>query len=122
VTPEHAGALQRAKARLDGLDLYPAPVRLDGVRVVVAPWFFRLPFLRRYHGYCLIRTILVRQADASDDLIAHELTHVWQQQHHPLRMPLSYLRHRYRSNPYELEARAAVAATRSAVPGTARSR
>jgi hypothetical protein len=112
VRPEHAAALARAKARLDRLSLYPAPVRIDGVRVVVAPWFFRLPLLRRYHGYCLIRTILVRRDDPSDDLVTHELVHVWQQQHHPLRMPLSYLRHRYRSNPYELEARAAVTATR----------
>ena len=50
MTPEHAAALARAKARLDRLDLYPMPVRLDGVRVVVAPWFFRLPLLRRYDG------------------------------------------------------------------------
>ena len=112
MSPEHRAALVRAKARLDRLDLYPSPVRIERVRVVVAPWFFRLPFLRRYHGYCLIRTILLRRPEASDDLITHELVHVWQQQHHPLRMPLSYLRHRYRSNPYELEARAAVAATR----------
>jgi hypothetical protein len=122
VSPEHRAALARAKARLDRLDLYPAPVRVDRVRIVVAPWFFRLPLLRRYHGYCLIRTILLRRRDSSDDLITHELVHVWQQQHHPLRMPLSYLRHGYRGNPYEAEARAAVHATReSAVPGTARS-
>src|SRR4029079_13658069 len=45
-----AAALARAKARLDTLDLYPQPVRIDGVCVVVAPWFFRLPRLRRYRG------------------------------------------------------------------------
>jgi hypothetical protein len=112
VSPEHAAALARAKARLDRLDLYPRPVRVERVRVVVAPWFFRLPFLRRFDGYCLIRTILLRRADASDDLVTHELVHVWQQQHRPLHMPLSYLRRRYRTNPYELQARAAVAATR----------
>ncbi len=112
MTPAHAAGLARAQARLDRLDLYPVPVRLDGVRVVVAPWFFRLPLLRRYDGYCLIRTIIVRRPDPSDDLLVHELCHVWQQQHRPLRMPLSYLRHGYRANPYEAEARTAVAATR----------
>jgi hypothetical protein len=112
VSPEHRAALGRAKARLDRLDLYSRPVRIDRVRIVVAPWFFRLPKLRRYHGYALIRTILLKRADASDDLITHELCHLWQIQHRPFHMPLAYLRHRYRSNPYEVEARAAVAATR----------
>lgn len=113
MSPGHRAALARAKARLDRLDLYPAPVRIERVRIAVAPWFFRLPLLRRYDGYCLIRTILLRQAESSDDLITHELVHVWQQQHHPIHMPLSYLRHGYRANPYETEARAAVAATRT---------
>jgi hypothetical protein len=41
-------------------------------------------------------------------------------QHRPLRLPLSYLRHGYASNPYEAEARRAVAETRDgAVPGIA---
>jgi hypothetical protein len=114
VREQHRAALIRAKARLDRLDLYPRPVRIDRTRVVVAPWFFRLPFLRRYHGYALVRTILVKRADASDDLITHELCHLWQMQHRPVHMVLSYIRHRYRSNPYEIEARAAVAATRNA--------
>ena len=113
MSPEHRAALARAKARLDRLDLYPAPVRVERVRIVVAPWFFRLPLLRRYHGYCLIRTILLRRRESSDDLITHELVHVWQQQHRPLRMPLSYLRYGYRANPYEAEARAAVESTRN---------
>jgi hypothetical protein len=47
-----------------------------------------------------------------DDLVTHELCHVWQMQHRPLAMPLSYLRHGYAANPYEAEARAAVAPTR----------
>jgi hypothetical protein len=63
-------ALERARERLDRLDFYPRPVRLDRVRVLVAPWFFRVPGFRRYHGYALWRTILVRRADPSDDLIA----------------------------------------------------
>jgi hypothetical protein len=39
VSPGHAAALGRAKARLDRLDLKPTPVPIDRVRVVVAPWF-----------------------------------------------------------------------------------
>ena len=110
--PEHREALRRAKARLDTLSLYPHPVRTDGVRIRVAPWFFRLPQLRRYHGYALVRTILLRRADASDDLITHELCHVWQMQHQPVRVVLTYLTTRYRRNPYEAEARRAVELTR----------
>ena len=110
--PRHRAALARAKARLDTLDLYPRPVRTDRVRVVVAPWFFRLPGLRRYHGYALRRTILLRREDASDDLVTHELCHVWQMQHRPLRVVATYLTTRYRRNPYEREARRAVELTR----------
>jgi len=112
VRPAHREALVRAKARLDRLDLYPAPVRLEGVRVLVTPWLFRLPRLRRYSGYALVRTILLRDAGSSDDLITHELCHVWQMQHRPLRVPIAYLTSRYASNPYEVEARQAVALTR----------
>ena len=110
--PHHREALARAKARLDRLPLYPRPVRIDRVRILVAPWFFRLPGLRRYHGYALVRTILLRGAGASDDLVTHELCHVWQMQNRPLHVVLTYLTHRYRSNPYELEARHAVKLTR----------
>ncbi len=104
--------LVRAKARLDTLSLYPRPVRLERVRVRVAPWFFRLPGLRRYHGYALIRTILLRREDASDDLLTHELCHLWQMQHRPVHMVVTYLTRRYRENPYEREARRAVELTR----------
>lgn len=44
-----------------------------------------------------------------DELICHELCHIWQMQHRPLRMPLSYLRFGYERNPYEEEARRAAA-------------
>lgn len=104
--------LVRAKARLDTLDLYPSPVRLGRVRLRHAPWFFRLPRLRRYHGYALVRTILIRRRDASDDLVTHELCHVWQLQHRPLHVVWKYLTTRYRNNPYEVEARRAVDLTR----------
>ena len=40
--------------------------------------------------------------------MAHELCHVWQMQHRPLRMPLSYVLRGYEDNPYEREAREAV--------------
>ena len=106
-------ALERAKARLDTLDYYPESVRIDRVRVRVAPWFFRIPGFRRYHGYALWRTILLRSPTASDDLMTHELCHIWQVQHRALHMSWKHLTTRYRSNPYELEARRAVAETAS---------
>jgi hypothetical protein len=107
-------ALERARARLDRLNLYPRPVRIDRVRVVTLPWFFALPWLRRYAGYTLIRTILLRRqlAQVSDDLLTHELCHVWQMQNEPLKVIWAFFTHRYRSNPYEIEARQAVEQTR----------
>ena len=102
-----------AKERLDGLDWWPRPVQVEGVRLVTAPWFFRLPGLTRFDGYALHRVILIRSDDVPDDLVTHELCHVWQMQHRPVRMPLSYLGTGYARNPYERQARAAVAATRS---------
>jgi hypothetical protein len=106
-----APALERAKARLDTLDWYPEPVRIDRVRVCVAPWFFRIPGFRRYHGYAFWRTILLKHEGASDDLITHELCHIWQRQRRPLHMTWKHLTTRYRSNPYELQARRAVIET-----------
>ncbi len=105
--------LLAAKARLDRLDWWPTPVRIEGIRLLTAPWFFRLPWLSRFDGYALHCIILVRAGDVSDDLVTHELCHVWQLQHRPIRMPLSYFRTGYDANPYERQARSAVAATRS---------
>jgi hypothetical protein len=106
-------ALLRARARLDPLALYSRPVRLAGVRLVVAPWLFRLPWFRRFDGYATHVVIFVRSRAhlGDDDLVTHELCHVWQMQHRPLGMPLSYLRG-YEGNPYELEARDAVERSR----------
>jgi len=112
VEPSHAAGLARAKARLDRLDYYPAPVRVERVRVVVAPWFFRIPGFRRYAGYALWRTILLKRPDASEDLLTHELCHIWQGQHRPVHVSFKHLTTRYRRNPYELEARRAVVETR----------
>ena len=108
-------ALARAKARLDRLDLYPRPVSARGVRILVAPRLFRLPWFRRFDGYAAHRTILLRSREllADDDLVTHELCHVWQMQHHPVKMPLSYLWERYARNRYEAEARRAADATRA---------
>jgi hypothetical protein len=107
-TEKHA-ALVRAKARLVDRELYPRPVSLRGVRILVLPWLFRLPWFRRFDGYALHWTILLRsKAFLGDEtLVAHELCHVWQMQHHPIRMPLSYLSAGYAENPYEREAREA---------------
>jgi hypothetical protein len=104
----------RAKARLDTLGLYDEPVRLRGVRLWHAPWFFRIPGYRRYHGYAFRKTILVRSATPSDDLVTHELCHIWQSQRRPLHHFWTWLTTSYPENPYELEARDAVSRTRDA--------
>jgi hypothetical protein len=108
VSPEEA-VLARVKARLDRLSLYPRPVDLAGVRIMCVPWLFRLPWFRRFDGYTMWNLILLRapQLLASEDLVCHELCHVWQMQHHSVQMPLSYLRVGYARNPYEAEARTA---------------
>ena len=105
--PAKRAALARAKSRLDGHDLYPRAVSLRGVRVWVVPWLFRLPWFRRFDGYSAWWTILLRSRAllADDELVAHELCHVWQMQHRPVRMPLSYLLRGYDRNPFEEEAR-----------------
>jgi hypothetical protein len=106
---DHAkrAALTRAKERLDGHALYPRPVALRSVQVWIVPWLFRLPWFRRFDGYSAWSTILLRSRMllADDELVAHELCHVWQMQHRPVRMPLSYLLVGYDENPYEEEAR-----------------
>ena len=116
---EERAALERARGRLDRLALHPRPVAVERVRIVTLAAFFRLPLLRRYRGYALWRTILLRQplAETSDDLVTHELCHIWQMQHRPLRVVLTYLTTRYRDNPYEQEARSAVAETRASGEG-----
>ena len=57
-------------------------VGLRGVRLVSAPLAFRLPRLRRFDGFATLRIILVRRllSEVSDDLVVHELCHVWQMQ------------------------------------------
>jgi hypothetical protein len=88
-------------------------VRVGRVRILHTPWLFRLPWFRRFHGYTMWPLILLKRplADVSDDLVVHELCHVWQMQHKPLAMPLSYLWQGYHDNPHEVEARAAAEQT-----------
>ena len=114
-TDEERAALARAKARLDRLPLYPRPLRMGRVRVLTTPWLFRVPGFRRFDGYELGPLILLRRplAEVSDDLIVHELCHVWQSQNRHARMWLSYLFQSYRNNPYEVEARMAAGLTRT---------
>jgi hypothetical protein len=115
VPASHADALARAKARLDRLDLYARPVRIDRVRIVCVPWLFGLPWFRRFDGYTMWNLVLLRSSRlvADDDLVCHELCHVWQMQRHPIRMPLSYLRVGYARNPYEEEAQRAATESRA---------
>jgi hypothetical protein len=113
VDDERRRALEAAKARLDRLTLYPRPVSLRRVRLVVAPRLFLLPWFRRFDGYATHVAIFVRSQAllAEGDLVTHELCHVWQMQHRPVRMPLSYVLRGYAENPYELEARRSVEET-----------
>ena len=98
--------LEQAKARVDRHDAYPRQVSLRGVRIWIVPWLFRLPWFRRFDGYALHWTILLRSPAllTHEQLVAHELAHVAQLQHHPVRTPLSYLLFGYERNPYEREA------------------
>jgi hypothetical protein len=105
--------LARAARRLATLDFYPSPVRMGRVRIVHTPWLFRLPGFRRFVGYECGPVILIKRPleDISNDLVTHELCHVWQLQHRPF-FWLSYLWQGYRDNEFEREARRAVELTR----------
>ena len=110
-----AELLTRAKVRLDRLDFYPEPVRLEGVRIRVTPWLFRMPGFRGLRGYATRHNIWLKHSKPNERLIAHELCHVWQLQHRALRVWISYARPStfsadrtaYRANRYEVEARLA---------------
>jgi hypothetical protein len=118
-TPAERAAIARAKARIDRLRYYPEPVDVSRVRILHTPWLFRIPGFRRFTGYEAGPLILIKRPleETPDDLIVHELCHVWQSQHRNLRMWLSYLYRGYRNNRHEVEAREAAAATRAAADG-----
>ena len=93
MSPEgEAEALARAKRRLDRLRFYPRPVDASRVSIHIVPWLFRVPGFRRFRGYATFRRILLKRSVLDEDLIVHELCHIWQAQHRPFRMWLSYLR------------------------------
>jgi hypothetical protein len=114
-TASECAAIVRAKARLDRLSLYPRPVDIRRVRILHVPRLFALPWFRRFDGYEAGPFILLRRslAETSDDLIVHELCHVWQSQHRMIRLALSYLWQGYEGNRHEIEARHATEATRA---------
>ena len=119
-TAERA-AIEGAWRRIEPLALYPRSIDRSRVRIVNAPRLFALPWFRRFDGYTIWSTILLREPldQVDDDLIAHELVHVWQGQHEWIRLWISYVRPStfwgdrsgYWENPYELEARSAVERT-----------
>ena len=114
-TPEEIAALTRAKERLDRLDFYPRPVRIDHVRILHVPWLFRLPWFRRFHGYemgplILIRKPLARGLGRPDHRTSSATS--GRTSTDRLRLWTSYLHQGYRNNPHEIEARRAVAETR----------
>jgi hypothetical protein len=121
--PDEADLLATARARLDRLSLYPRPVDVSRVSIHIVPWLFRVPGFRRFAGYATFRRILLKGQVPDEDLIVHELCHIWQAQHRPIRMWLSYARpstfssdrRAYRANHYEREARTAVVRTRPTV-------
>lgn len=116
-------AIERAWRRIEPLALYPRPIDLTRVRILSTPWLFRLPWFRRFDGYAIWSTILLRRRlqQVNDDLITHELVHVWQGQHEWLRLWISYVRPStfrgdragYWENRYELQARSAVAQSKT---------
>ena len=115
-SPAERAAIVRAKARLDRLALYPEPVDIGRVRILHTPRLFALPWFRRFDGYEAGPFIFLRRslAETSDDLVCHELCHVWQSQHRMIRLALSYLWQGYENNRHEIEARFATDATRDA--------
>ncbi len=100
--------LHEAADHLNGLDLYPRPLNVKKVRVHHAPWFFTMKHNKKYCGFAMHNRILFKEPldKVSEEVLRHELCHVWQMQNHPFKMPLSYLNYRrgYWNNPYEIEA------------------
>lgn len=115
--------IERARSRLLGERMdppagIPEAALPEGVTLRRGGWIPRLGgILARMNGpaaaVTLGRTIVVGpRARLTPDLLAHELVHVRQWRDDalfPLRYSLATLRHGYWNNPYEVEAREAVA-------------
>ena len=120
-TEAEAAAIEHAWRRIEPLALYPRPVDTGRVRILHVPWLFRLPWFRRFAGYTVWSTILLREPldRAGASLVTHEMVHVWQGQHEWVRLWTSYVRPStfwgdrsgYHDNRYEIEARDAVRRT-----------
>ena len=114
----HAGRTGRDRAGQGAAGparLLPAARRASAACAIFhTPWLFRIPGFRRFTGYEFGPLILIKRPleQTSDDLIVHELCHVWQSQHRHIRMWVSYLYQGYRNNPHEVEAREAARSTR----------
>jgi hypothetical protein len=107
---DDGAALDRAWRRLEPLRLYARPP--ERVRLLACPLFFALPPFRRFQGYAFRRTALFRETRPSPELVAHELCHLWQARNRPVRVFVTWLLWPYERNPYEQEARRAVAGLR----------
>ena len=113
------GIVDAAVRLLPGEDT-PSPVRLpSGVvlrrsRLIPAVGGVLSGMKTRAAAVTLGRTILIHpEAAATERLIYHELAHVRQWERYPITFPFRYIRahirHGYRDNPYERDARAAEA-------------
>ena len=101
--------------RLFGQQIEPPPGIPAGVVIRAGSWVPRLGGWLSGHGQpatavTLGRTIIVHpSAELSRRLLQHELAHVRQWRQQPFTFPLRYvwqhLRHGYRNNPFEVEAR-----------------
>lgn len=105
-----------ARDRIEPPQPLPPAVQVRGSRLI--PWVGgKLCGMGRpAAAVALGRTILVHpDARLDERLLRHELTHVAQWSRWPVTFPFRYIRahirHGYRDNPYETEARAAEAAT-----------
>jgi hypothetical protein len=103
--------------RIFGVRIEPPIAVPRDVVVRKGRWIPRLGGMLSGHGrpalaVTLGRTIIVHpNAPVTQRLLQHELAHVRQWQQRPITFPLRYvwlhLRHGYRDNPFEIEARAA---------------
>lgn len=73
------------------------------IRRHVWGWFFKLPWIRQFDGFCLTPWDIVLRPGFENDrsLIAHEYNHCYWWRIHKLTFPLSYVLYGYKRNPFE---------------------